>query len=218
MKAKSSSAPVESWVKIPRDLLLSDAWRSQSINGRRLIDFLLVEHMKKAGRQNGKLKAPYCQLYEFGIGEHYVTASIREAETLGLVACERHGLRAANTYTLTWLPGHDGTPASDYWKAYRNPSLRPFAAPKVRNLPAKEQVDIPANQQVDGRNLPANQQADEPKSLPPNQQVPSRKILPGSRTYLGRGECESGPPPGTARANPAVPYPGKLRLVGSDHS
>ena len=33
----------ESWVKMPRDLLRSDAWRSLSINARRFIDFLLIE-------------------------------------------------------------------------------------------------------------------------------------------------------------------------------
>jgi hypothetical protein len=49
---------VEPFVMLPRELIASDAWRSLGINGRRLIDFLLLEHMGHGGKENGKLKAP----------------------------------------------------------------------------------------------------------------------------------------------------------------
>jgi hypothetical protein len=115
----------ESFVWFTRDLVRSDAWRSLGINARRFIDFLLLEHMAKGGQQNGKLKAPHRQLEKFGIDARYVTSAIYQAEELGLVDCRRGGMRVATIYALTWQESHDGTPASDRWRAYHNPDLTP---------------------------------------------------------------------------------------------
>ena len=41
-----------------RELRTSDTWRSAGINARRLIDFLLIERMNNAGKENGKLDGP----------------------------------------------------------------------------------------------------------------------------------------------------------------
>ena len=38
--------PKEQFVKMPRALLQSDAWRSLGINERRLLDFLMLEQMR----------------------------------------------------------------------------------------------------------------------------------------------------------------------------
>jgi hypothetical protein len=89
-------------------LISSVAWRSRSINCRRLLDFLEIEHLTNAGKENGNLKAPYNQLEEFGIARGYINKAIEEAEYLGLVICDR-GLRESrtksymNTYTLTYV-------------------------------------------------------------------------------------------------------------------
>ena len=48
--------PNEPWVWLTRELLSSAAWRSMSINGRRVLDFLLLEWMGKGGRENGRLR------------------------------------------------------------------------------------------------------------------------------------------------------------------
>jgi predicted MarR family transcription regulator len=109
-------AGTEPFVMLPRSLLQSDAWRAAGINTRRFIDFLLLEHMGHGGKANGKLKATDRQLQSFGIGTHYVTGAIKEAEKLGLVDCHRGGMRVATTYTVTWLPTHDGTAASNRWR------------------------------------------------------------------------------------------------------
>lgn len=74
--------------------------------------------MGHGGKANGKLKATDRQLQSFGIGTHYVTAAIKEAEKLGLVDCHRGGMRFATTYTVTWLPLHDGAAASNRWREY----------------------------------------------------------------------------------------------------
>jgi hypothetical protein len=75
----------EQFAKLPRALLTSDAWRALGINARRLIDFLLIEHMRHGAKENGRLLAPRRQLEAFGIGEHFVSRAIEEAERLGLV-------------------------------------------------------------------------------------------------------------------------------------
>jgi hypothetical protein len=111
-------AGTEPFVMLPRSLIQSDAWRSAGINTRRFMDFLLLEHMAHGGKENGKLKATDRQLQNFGIGTHYVTAAIKEAEKLGLVDCHRGGMRVATTYTVTWLRLHDGTAASNRWREH----------------------------------------------------------------------------------------------------
>ena len=122
----------EPWVWETRELRASDAWRSQSINARRFVDFLAIEHMSHRGRENGRLKAPYRQLEAFGVRARHIANAIRETEELGLVDCYRGGMRVATTYALTWLPLHDGTPASNRWRFYQNPKLEPFPKPKAR--------------------------------------------------------------------------------------
>ncbi len=153
------------FVPLPRDLLASDAWRTISINGRRFIDFLMLEHLRHGGRQNGNLKAPQRQLYAAGVGPHHCSEAIAEVEERGLVEVYRYGQRVATEYGLTWLPTHDGSPASNQWRSYWHNQQR------RRKLPAKQQAALPAKQQADGPNLPVKQQAGVGENLPAKQQA-----------------------------------------------
>jgi hypothetical protein len=107
----------EAFIKLPRALLQSTAWRSLGINARRFIDFLMVEHMAHSGQRNGHLLAPRRQLEEAGIGARHVSAAIEEAENRGLVDIKRGVGRRPSTYALTWLPLPDGTAPSRRWLA-----------------------------------------------------------------------------------------------------
>ena len=107
----------DAWVKLPRGLLESAAWRSLGINARRFVDFLLIEHMRHGGRENGKLLAPRRQLEKFGIGAHHVTGAIEECERVGLVDCQRGVGRRPSVYALTWLPRSDGSAPCNRWTA-----------------------------------------------------------------------------------------------------
>jgi hypothetical protein len=111
MKAKG-----EAFAKLPRDLLESLAWRSLSIHSRRFVDFLLIEHMRHGGKDNGRLVAPRRQLIAFGIHAHFVSAAIDEAERVGLIDCKRGIGRGPNVYGLTWLPRGPGEPPTDRWR------------------------------------------------------------------------------------------------------
>jgi hypothetical protein len=106
----------EAFVKLPRELLQSDAWRSLSINARRLIDTLMLEHMRHGGKRNGFLAAPRRQLERAGIHAHLVSGAIEEVERIGLVDCRRGSGRRPSVYALTWLPLSDGTEPRNRWR------------------------------------------------------------------------------------------------------
>ena len=172
---------------LPRELLLSDAWRSLGINGRRFIDFLFIEHMGHGGRENGRLKAPYRQLEDRGVGARHLADTIRDVEVRGLVDCHRGGRRVATTYALTWFRLHDGTPPSNRWRDFRDPTLAPLPTPKSRNLPVEGKVDLPAKARADGPNQPAKVRADGPQKLPAKGKALSRKA-----SYQGGGHSLDG--------------------------
>jgi hypothetical protein len=96
------------FVKLPREVLESDAWRGLSINARRFLDFLMIEHMRHGARENGALLAPRRQLEDFGIGRHFISAAIDEIERAGLVHCVRGTGRRPSFYGLSWLPQRQG--------------------------------------------------------------------------------------------------------------
>lgn len=181
MTGKARLEDGKNFVMLTRELVGSDAWRSASINARRLLDFLIVQHLSRAGKDNGKLKAPYEQLVTFGISSSVIADVMREVEELGLVEAERHGMRVATTYTLTWLATHDKRPASDRWRDFQNPALKPLPKPKSRNLPSKPSAELPSELRADRVKLPSEVRADAPQNLPSEPRVLSIRALPGRR-------------------------------------
>lgn len=129
-RATNSPPDGISWLWHTIELLSSPAWRGQSINCRRLIEFIELEHLKHGGNENGSLLAPYNQLAKFGIGRRLIHESIREAEQRGLVKVERGGRRGivltdVNRFTLTyyWTKTRKGglwdwQPPTDNWKSF----------------------------------------------------------------------------------------------------
>ena len=111
-----SPTRTEAFVKLPRRLLESEAWRSLGINARRFLEFLMLEHMRHGGKKNGSLFAPRRQLERFGIGARYISRAIEEAEQLGVVDCKRGVGRRPSVYALTWLPMGDGSAPGNRWR------------------------------------------------------------------------------------------------------
>ena len=119
----------EAWVWHTLELLTSPAWRSQSVNCHRLIEFLEVEHMHHAGLENGQLYATYNQLVAWGITRRLVHETITQTELLGLVECHRGGRKKfaethLSKFRLTYLASKEvnergqvyyGAP-TDEWK------------------------------------------------------------------------------------------------------
>ena len=176
--------PGEQFVWLTRKLLESDAWRSQTIHTYRLIHFLLLEHLRHGGQENGRLKAPYRQLYAFGIGARFAVQAIAHAEGLGLIVCNKAGMRTVTTFRLTWYRDRDGQPATNEWQQYRNLELPPLPVPKIRNLHTKGNADLHAKGNADSANLHAKGNADDAQNLHSQGNAPSRKrSMPG--IYVG---------------------------------
>jgi hypothetical protein len=167
----------EQFIKLPRDVLESAVFGSLGINGFRVVRFLMIEHMRRGGRQNGNLKAPCRQLVAFGIAPRHVTAAIGEAEESGLVVCHRHGLRIATTYELTWLPLHDGSTPSNAWREFRKPG----------NLPTESEAGLPTEGKADGSKLPTEGKAEPSGNLPTEGKALYRSSYQGSDSLKEEG-------------------------------
>jgi hypothetical protein len=119
-KKKWGAPRDESWCWLTSELLCSLAWRAMGVNTRGLIDFLLVEHMNHAGRENGKLMATYDQLQDFGLTRSELSTAVSEAEYLGLIKVSRggryHGSNQPSIYRLTFYADHNGNPPTNDWK------------------------------------------------------------------------------------------------------
>ena len=128
---------------IPRDVLRSDAWRSLGINERRVVDFLLLEHLSKGGRENGKLKAPYRQLDL--AWRPLARERDRARKQRGLIACTRGGQRVATVYAIAGWRCRTAGCRRKTWRAFRrpnlphtgNPGLHHKGNPDAPNLPHK---------------------------------------------------------------------------------
>ena len=134
------------WIPLTRDLLESAAWRGMSINCRKLIDFLIVDHMNHAGQENGNLKAPYDQLVTFGLTRSRIASAVHEAEYLRLIRVERGGRWAGSnrpsTYELTFLHKQRPTPTppANDWKKTTEQEVAKF------QKPARQKNRIPSSQ------------------------------------------------------------------------
>ena len=88
-KLKDVAKPVGAFVALEMDLLTSPAWRGQSIYCRRLLDRLMIEHLRHAGTENGKLQVSYRQFDEAGIPMRFIKATLAELGARGLAGDRR---------------------------------------------------------------------------------------------------------------------------------
>jgi hypothetical protein len=78
-----------SWYSV--EMMRSDAWRDLSINGRRMLDLLEIEHLAHGGYENGNLVMTYDQFEAGGIRRGSIYATIAELERLGWIDVSRGG-------------------------------------------------------------------------------------------------------------------------------
>ena len=112
------------FVQMPYELLVSAGWRAMPQRARIIVDRLMVEHMIQGGKANGELIVTYENFREFGAPDGRQREAITEAVALGFVRVTEIGrpgsiaeVRRASRYRLTFLPTHDGKPATDEWRA-----------------------------------------------------------------------------------------------------
>lgn len=105
------------------ELMTSPAFHGLRIPARKIFDFIVIEHMRQGGAENGNLAAPYRQLVEFGISERDISKSINMLIAFGLIRRTdikdesqfTAGRRAMARYRLTMIPDKWGNLPSDEW-------------------------------------------------------------------------------------------------------
>ena len=148
----------ESWAWLTRELLTSEAWKDLSINGRRLMDFLLVEHMNHAARANGALCATYDQLIESGVTHSEISRAILECEGLGLIRVERGGrwnmTNRPSRFRLTFYSDDAGRPATNDWKRTSRETVKRLRQ-KAAELQRKKKQESQSSSRITVPRIPA---------------------------------------------------------------
>lgn len=70
------------FVQLTYELMSSDAWRSMSINCRKLVDCLILEHMRHSGSENGNLITTYDQFEEYGVTRKNINKAKKMADDI----------------------------------------------------------------------------------------------------------------------------------------
>jgi hypothetical protein len=138
LRKKLNSPPAnQPWGWFSFELLESAAMRSLSVNGRRVLDRIQLEHMAHAGLENGRLKVTWDDFVKFGVGRRFIGGALAEVIVAGIVAITQPGRKAwgrdrgdPTQYRLTYLPvaePGDFWPPTNEWKSFSAPK-----APKAR--------------------------------------------------------------------------------------
>jgi hypothetical protein len=112
----------EQFVYYTRDMIDSPAYRALSLQARKVLRRLELEHMAHGGQDNGKLPCRYHDFINYGCRKNGLSAALIEVEVLGFSKTMTLGTRPfgnipgkASTFLLTYLPTADGPPTHD-WK------------------------------------------------------------------------------------------------------
>ncbi len=104
------------WCWITKEIMESPAWSALTINSRRALDRIILEHLNHAGSENGALICTYNDFAEFGIRRSSIRPAIDQLVLLGFIRCKRGGRWAgSNTpsiYRLTWIGDKHGAKPS----------------------------------------------------------------------------------------------------------
>jgi hypothetical protein len=111
-----------SWCWLTAEMLESPAWRALTGNAIKVVLRIALEHLKHGGVENGLLPVTYQDFVRWGVRRNAIREAIVVAINLGWIDKTTTGevpwrgdIRKPSTFALTWLPQHDGAPASNRW-------------------------------------------------------------------------------------------------------
>jgi hypothetical protein len=140
----------EQFVPRPRSMLESEAYRSLSLSGHRVLARIELEHLKHAGKDNGRLPVTRRDFTEYGIPARCVLNAKNELITKGFVRITKKGRSGKNgiatEYRLTYLHANNRPPTND-WKRYDSirAESEPIGGRKVNQLEFESRQTGPNN-------------------------------------------------------------------------
>jgi uncharacterized protein with NRDE domain len=147
MVSKNTQPPKDQggWMAISRDLMESPAWRTLSVNARKSLDRLIVEHIGHGRRMNGELIATHDQFIDYGVTCDFVADALEELAYKGLIKMRKgragNGTAHPTVYTLTMDGTFDGLPATNEWKKFTQAEAKLWSE-VVRKQKAEERAKI----------------------------------------------------------------------------
>jgi hypothetical protein len=121
------------WVAYTREMIESPAFQALSLQARKILHRLEIEHCSHGGAENGRLPCTYDDFERYGCWRKGISRAIVEASALGFVQLMSIGKRPygdipgkPSTYRLTYLHAHDG-PATHEWKKVENMEMAKIA-------------------------------------------------------------------------------------------
>ncbi len=94
IKTKLNAPPTGPWMPIGREMLRSGAMRALSLQARRVLDRIMVEHMDHAGQENGRLKVTWRDFERFGVQRRDIKPALGELVAAGFISIEQPGRKA----------------------------------------------------------------------------------------------------------------------------
>ncbi|TPM33718.1 hypothetical protein FJ955_02970 [Mesorhizobium sp. B2-2-2] len=110
------------WIAETREFLESSAYRTLSMNGRRALDRLKIEHIGHGRTRNGKLIVTHDQFISYDVTPEYVGDALDELAFKGLLKVTRgragNGTAHPNVFRLTFDGDSEGAPATNEWRRF----------------------------------------------------------------------------------------------------
>jgi hypothetical protein len=109
----------ENFVLLTLSLWESEALDGLSLTGWRILRRLIIEHLRHAGRENGRLEVSYDQFEQAGCTRRSITSTLRELQKRGLLKVTEVGewRGKASRYELTFL--NTAWRPSNEWKRFK---------------------------------------------------------------------------------------------------
>ena len=116
----------QGWAWIAQDLLESAAWVACPDVARRVLFVVVREHVRHAGKDNGRLPVTWRDLRREGVRQGGIKQALDQLQLLGLLRCTGRG-RPSNgrdrgspaTWALTWLPIIGEAQPTNGWKEFK---------------------------------------------------------------------------------------------------
>ena len=136
----------EGWLWLTGELINSLAWRSMSVNCRKLIDRLLLEHCNHSGLENGRLVCTYKDFQDYGLTRNKIRPAIEEADFLGLVKHQRgervFAKNQPNSYRITFYGTSEARDPTNELKRITKERIDSFRSKKREREKKKKEFKI----------------------------------------------------------------------------